>query len=295
MTRQEILELIKTTIDETFESTPPVSSLIQETTDLLVDIPMFMVEDLDEFLTAIEEKIGVGWGELVGPNTKDDVDYFSKVENLVQEIDDFLNFLEDDLLFMDDCNMIAKGNSQLASENFYSFATENFNNIIQSLRDSRRETSSPQERMLEACISANTMAANLLQVFVGYNHFAVDIQEKALVRNTAGILMEMHKLFAEFEISEIHKESGTPPGIILEFENPVIVKFLHELETASQMLSVVVSKVLEKVFEDYSERQQTSLSNVIEEINMIFSISNDIISYSGADLNQVLKRPKSTP
>ncbi len=295
MTRQEILELIKTTIDETFESTPPASSFIQETTDLLVDIPMFMVEDLDDFLSAIEEKIGVGWGELVGPNTKDDIDYFSKVENLIQEIDDFLNFLEDDLLFLEDCDKIAKGDTQSVSENFYSFATDSFNNIIQSLKDSRKETCSPQERMLEACVSANTMAASLLQVFVGYNHFAVDIEEKILIRNTTGILIEMHKLFAEFELSDLNDASGTPPGVILEFENPVIVKYLHELETASQMLSVVVSKVLEKVFEDYSESQQTSLVNIMEEINMIFSISNDIISYSGANLNQVLKKPKSTP
>ena len=295
MTPQEILELIKTTIDETFESTPPASSLIQETTDLLVDIPMFMVEDLDNFLTALEEKIGVGWGELIGPHLKDDVDYFSKVENIAQEIEDYFSFLDDDILFLDDYEELAKSKDQSVSENFYDFGTEKFKEIIQAIKEGRRQTASPQERMLEACVFANTMAANLLQVFVGFNHYAVDIQEKTLVRNTAGILMEMHKIFAEFELSTIHETSGTPPGIVLEFESPVTVKYLHELEAASQMLSVVVSRILEKVSEDFSERQQTLLSNIMEEIGMVFSISNEIITYSGGDLNKAIKKPIATP
>jgi hypothetical protein len=96
-------------------------------------------------------------------------------------------------------------------------------------------------------------------------------------------------------LSTIYETSGTPPGIVLEFESPVTVKYLHELEAASQMLSVVISRILEKVVEDFSERQQTSLSNIIEEICMVFSISNEIITYSGGDLNKVLKKPVATP
>lgn len=296
MTRPEILELIKTTIDETFEATPPASSLIQETTDLLVDIPMFMVEDLDEFLTALEEKMGVGWGELVGPSLLDDIEYFSKVESLVEEIEGFLTFLEDDdIIMFGDSIKPAMEKESIPLENFYSFESELFKSTIQHINSLEFPIVDPQIRIVEQCTNANTAAAHLLQQFIGFNHFAEEMKETELIGGALSVLKSMHHILSEFDEKKLFEVSGNPPGIVLEFENPVTVKYLHELETASQMLSVVVSKLLEKTSNDLSERQQTNLKDIIKEVEMIFCICNDIIAYSGGNFDSVIKKIKSLP
>jgi len=296
MTRPEILELIKTTIDETFESTPPASSLIHETTDLLVDIPMFMVEDLDEFLTCLEEKLGVGWGELVGPTLMDSVDYFSSVENLVKEIEDFLTLLDDeDLILFGDEIKPASAKEEIPVENFYSFESELFESTINYINSLNFPIIDPQARIVEQCINANTAAAHLLQQFLGFNHFAEEIKETGLINGTLSILKSMHHILSEFEDRKLFEATGNPPGIVLEFDNPVTVKYLHELETAAQMLSVVVSKLLEKTSNDLSERQQTDIKDIIKEIEIIFCICNDVIAYSGGNFNSVVKKIKSVP
>lgn len=296
MTRPEILELIKTTIDETFEATPPASSLIQETTDLLVDIPMFMVEDLDNFLTALEEKMGVGWGELVGPSLIDNIEYFSKVESLVEEIEGFLTFLEDDdIIMFGDSIKPAMEKESIPLENFYSFESELFKSTIQHINSLEFPIVDPQIRIVEQCTNANTAAAHLLQQFLGFNHFAEEMKETELIGGALSVLKSMHHILSEFDERKLFEVSGNPPGIVLEFENPVTVKYLHELETASQMLSVVVSKLLEKTSNDLSERQQTNLKDIIKEVEMIFCICNDIIAYSGGNFESVIKKIKSVP
>jgi hypothetical protein len=294
MTRPEILELIKTTVDETFPSTPLASSFINWTTDLLVDIPMFMVEDFDGFLTALEEKMGAGWGELVGPETLDNLQYLSKVENIIKEIEDFLLILDDeDLVLFEDELKPTVLSEDVVTENFYSFESELFKSTISHINSQDFPVVDPQIRIVEHCVGANTAAAHLLQQFLGFNYFAEEMKEPELIYGALSVLINMHHVLSEFEEDKLFAASGTPPGIVLEFDNPVTVKYLHDLEGASQMLSVVVAKLLEKTSSDLSERQQTDIKDVIKEIEMIFCICNDVIAYAGGNFNSVIKKIRS--
>lgn len=296
MTKPEILELIKTTIDETFQSTPPASSFVNWTTDLLVDVPMFMVEDLDAFLAALEEKMGAGLEELVGSALLEDVEYYSKVENLIKEIEGFLEFLEDDdlILFGDEIKPSAT-KEEGVTENFYSFESDLFKSTISYINSLEFPVVDPQIRIVEHCIGANTATAHLLQQFLGFNYFAEEMKESELIHGALSVLTNMHHILSEFEEGKLFAASGTPPGFVLEFDNPVTVKYLHELEAAAQMLSVVVAKLLEKTSLDLSERQQTDIKDVIKEIEMIFCICNDVIAYAGGNFNSVIKKIKSIP
>lgn len=287
---EEALQLVKDTLDESFPSTPPASSMVQETTDLLVDIPMFMVENLDEFLTLLEERLGTGWGEIVGKDLLDDVEYFSKVENIINKIQNYMDFLDDDLIFADCIGPTEEALETVSTQNFYSFESKMFIEAIQSIQKNRMEMLSAQDRMLEACVSANTSAAHLNQIFLGHNYFAEEIKEGELIRGATNILMSMHQILAEFEMSELMSLEGHSKGFSLEFDNPLEVKFLHDLEPTSSMLSVVISKLLEKVYSDYSERQQTKIGEIADDIQMIFSMCNDVVAYSGGSINQVVKK-----
>ena len=255
---------------------------------------MFMVEDFDDFLTALEEKMGVGWGELVGPETLDNLQYFSKVENIIKEIEDFLLILDDDdLVLFDDEIKPSALKEETVTENFYSFESELFKSTISHINSQDFPVVDPQVRIVESCIGANTAAAHLLQQFLGFNYFAEEMKEPELIYGALSVLTNMHHVLSEFDERQLFEASGTPPGIVLEFDNPAKVKYLHELEAAAQMLSVVVAKLLEKTSSDLSERQQTDIKDIIKEIEMIFCICNDVIAYAGGNFNSVIKKIRS--
>jgi hypothetical protein len=216
------------------------------------------------------------------------------VEHLVKEIEDFLLLLEEDdiILFGDEIEP-STSKEEIVTENFYSFESELFKSTISYINSLEFPVVDPQIRIVEHCIGANTAAAHLLQQFLGFNHFAEEMKEPELIHGALSVLINMHHVLSEFEESKLVAASGTPPGFVLEFDNPVTVKYLHELESAAQMLSVVVAKLLEKTSSDLSERQQTDIKDIIKEIEIIFCICNDVITYAGGNFNSVIKKIKS--
>ena len=305
--REEALELIKDILDVCIPAEPNLSKMVTEETDLLQEIPEFIMMDLDNFVNEVEEVLGSTLADSCGQEAITE-DYFSKVSNVISavcvamekmakdrfeevcEISDSLKLIdrEDIIETIDDDEKYWQVIS-LSSVEFKKAiegATERFNkrNEIEvgELHAQVPDSVKPTLKLLGYAIEFNSGCSDLLDIFIQHEYMGVDCIEGDIIGERL-----MDSLYCVLAILKLYqKENYVACGVSdankefeLGFEFPSDIENLNDLMPSIMMLSCLSTRLLERFsnFYEYSDFEDCTIDYIPEDENL-FSLILAILS-----------------
>lgn len=293
---------------------------LTEDTDLLSDVPGFLMEDLDCFLDFIMSEVVSpeqdvylsdffdSWGE-----SDEDKQEYSKIANILQVVEEFYDnctnlFEEEDNIMFGDAvgQRLQKDSKEEAPAEIpqepkesapeckvYSLESSEFLGVMDRYRMHRQMTDTTLEsRVLEYASSANHAAAGLMDEFIKSQYFGMpEVPKIKIVRELEMVAYWVHMMLCEFDLEKSEKLVEREMKMEMDFSPPNNIKHFEDLAPSCQMLVCMTSNLVENVVSQVtsSVSPKIDLEDLLPGIHGIMAITNEVAEYCESSLEQLVK------
>jgi hypothetical protein len=297
--QEDILELICECIHEVVDIYPKNSLNVDIETDLT---DLLKEDEFEEFIEHLEFSLGFDSGDFFVDIEEDnsmDALHWRKVKNLVEEINAFLNEINDETVDKKTQNLYDQSTQKILDEEevkvqeTFSFKTDSHKKYIQKIiKNYPANSFLANNNLMRAAANLSRGAGELMNIFWEYEYLpSASIEnEKNILDCSSKILDSIYRILAEIDIDGMVEEKEIPPVVSVKFNYPKKIDYLNDIDGCAQLLSIISSDIIDDIFSSIKIDEVSIAKKAIK----CLAVINTIVSSCCLTLDDVIDSSNKT-